>query len=49
MPLVIVVVVGDDKAVAVKDDVGVGHFEDDDGDRERRCYSCNYFNFCFFL
>ena len=41
--------VGDDKAVAVKDDVGAGHVGDDDGDRERQCYSGNYFNLCFFL
>ena len=43
------IVVVDGDPVAVIDDVVGGHVEDDNGDRERRCYSCNYFNLCFFL
>ena len=43
------IVVVDGDPVAVIDEVASGHVEDDDGDRERWCYSCNYFNLCFFL
>ena len=43
------IVVVDGNPVAVIDEVASGHVEDDDGDRERWCYSCNYFNLCFFL
>ena len=43
------VVVVDGDPVAVIDEIAGGHVEDDDGDRESRCYSCNYFSLCFFL
>ena len=43
------IVVVDGDPVVVIDEVAGGHVEDDDGDRERRCYGCSYFNLCFFL
>ena len=43
------IVVVDGDPVAVIDEIAGGHVEDDDGDRESRCYSCNYFSLCFFL